>query len=102
MSKITVRYHFEELTIPGFGTGMMLYGFADLITNGGEVETFDIEDIKLGDKWLDRPYNRRGGYTLSTCLFSQIVEVLFNDKSTHGRLAALEWADAVEKMKEAA
>ncbi|MGZ2448310.1 hypothetical protein ACVIRO_001064 [Rhizobium ruizarguesonis] len=101
MTKITVRYHFEELTLPGFSTGMMLYGFADLIPNGNDIETFDVEDIKLEGKWLARPYGRDGN-TLSSCLFAEIAKVLFNDKSPHGRLAAIEWADAVEKMKEAA
>ncbi|OHV24923.1 hypothetical protein EOS93_25305 [Rhizobium sp. RMa-01] len=103
MTNVSVRYHFEELKLPEFGEGALFYGFADLAPNGDEIETFQVDDIKLGDAWLDRPPHDCGG-SFSAKIFRAIREVLYDDKTTDGQHAALEWADAVEKMtaKEAA
>ena len=103
MSKIcvSVRYHFEELKLPEFGEGALFYGFADLEPNGDEIETFQVGDIKLGNAWLERPPSDCGG-SFSAKLFHAIREVLYDDKTSDGQRAALEWADGIAQMKEAA
>ncbi len=93
---MTCTYHFEELKIPGLGDGMLLYGTAELVANDERYpDEFRVEDIQIGDKWLPRS-PRGGGGTFEQMLFSAIEKVLYDEKTVHGRQAALEWSDFVE------
>lgn len=89
-----MTFAFERLMLPDFGEGVLFYGEAVLIDNHGETDSFIVQDINLGNMWL--PHVPRGGPgTIGTCLFKAISDVLYDDKSTLGKLAALEWADFV-------
>lgn len=89
-------YHFEQLTIPGLGEGMLLYGKAELVVNDERYpDEFAVQDIKVGDKWLPRS-PRGGGGTFEQMLFSAIEKVLYDEKTVHGRQASLEWGDALD------
>ncbi len=88
-------YHFEELQLPGLGTGMLLYGKAELVANDERYpDEFRVENIQIGDKWLPRA-PRDGGGTFEQMIYAAIEKVLYDEKTVHGREAALEWADFV-------
>jgi len=92
---MTCTYHFEELQIPGLGTGMLLYGTAELVAGDERYpEEFVVENIKVGDTWLAHA-PRDGGGTFEQMLYAAIEKVLYDEKTVHGREAALEWADFV-------
>jgi len=89
-------YNFEELKIPGLGEGMLLYGTAELVAGDERYsDEFIVDAIQVGDKWLSRS-TRNGGGTFEQMLFSAIEKVLYDEKTVHGREAAIEWGDFVE------
>ncbi|MDM9643848.1 hypothetical protein [Rhizobium sp. S163] len=89
-------YHFEELTIPGLGEGMLLYGKAELAAGDERYsDEFVVDAIQVGDKWLSRSTHNGGG-TFEQMLFYAIEKVLYDEKTVHGREAAIEWGDFVE------
>jgi hypothetical protein len=97
MMAMEIQHSFEELQIPGFGVGMLLYGTATLATN--DADTFFVKDIKLdgGAGHLERPMaNGSRCDNLSQHMFKAIRDVLYDEKSVHGRLAAIEWSDALD------
>ena len=92
---MTVSYHFEELQLPGLGEGMLLYGKAELVAGDERYpEEFVVEDIQIGDKRL--PHAPRDGVgTFEQMLYAAIEKVIYDEKTIHGREAALEWDDFV-------
>lgn len=92
---MTCTFHFEQLTIPGLGEGMLLYGKAELVAGDERYsDEFIIDAIQVGDKWLPRA-PRGGGGTFEQMLYAAIEKVLYDEKTVHGREAVLEWGDTV-------
>lgn len=81
-------FTFDELQIPAFGNGMLLYGTAYLQDVGdGE---FHVQSIQLdGGAWLTPV--REGG-TLEAKLYREIAAVLYDESTPYGGKAAEDWA----------
>lgn len=105
MSAFTLRFDFDELTIPILGrndNGLLLYGAADL---AGDAEGFSVEMIHLAEGTVLRPTgNAESGRSAPFAdeLFRRIAAVLENDRTVLGRHAAMEWAELVERHSEVA
>ena len=83
-----LEFTFDELQLPGFGIGMLLYGTAYLQSTGdGE---FFVQSVQLdGGSWLTPV--REGG-TLEAKLYREIAAVLYDDSTPYGAKAAEDWA----------
>jgi len=105
MNHIKTTFDFDELVIPILGkndSGLMIYGSADL---EGDEDGFCVKTVYLADG--TRIHNRGCGTLgfpapFEEELFKRIAAVIENDKTVIGRHAATEWADAIERQKEAA
>lgn len=87
---LEIELPFDELQIPDFGVGMLLYGTAYLQSTGdGE---FWVQSIKLdGGVWLNAV---REGQTLEAKIYRAIAAVLYDDATPYGKKAAEDWAVA--------
>jgi hypothetical protein len=101
------KFFFEQLQIPAFGEGALFSGEAILVQDGSDRDSFVVEEIRIGDNWL-QPYVN--GSTFSQHLFKAIADVLYDDsvvrrdgemKATLGYQAALEWADFTSQARAA-
>jgi hypothetical protein len=91
-------YDFEELKLPGFGVGCLLYGQAKLVDNGDG--DFHIKSIVLdGRRTLPMPSSTASN-TFEQEMCRQIMDVLYDDKTADGRHCAQEWADAFQQSRE--
>ncbi|MFT2211475.1 hypothetical protein ACLJYM_06270 [Rhizobium giardinii] len=83
-----LQFTFDELQIPSFGIGMLLYGTAYLQSTGdGE---FFVQSIQLdGGAWLTPT---REGSTLEAKLYREIAAVLYDETTPYGGKAAEDWA----------
>lgn len=105
MSAFSLRFDFDELTIPILGrndNGLLLYGSAEL---AGDAEGFAVEVIHLAEgTTLRAAGNGEFGAPnpFADELFRRIATVIGNDKSVLGRHAAMEWAELVERHSETA
>lgn len=83
-------YDFDELQLPGFGSGLLLSGKARFKDNGDG--DFFVASITLeGGKRLTRPATH--DTSIEAHLYRAIEPILYSDKTTHGQHAALEWSD---------
>lgn len=97
MTDLEIQYNFEELQIPGFGPGALFYGTALLADNGDG--SFYVKAIKLDGAagHLETPMaNGSRCDNLSQHLFKAIRDVLYDEKTSHGRNAAMEWGDSLD------
>lgn len=86
----SISYTIDELMIPDFGDGIMLYGVAELIECD---DWFRVKEIKIGRVWLRRP-NQDGGGNLQQRLFKAIADVLERDEDV-----AKEWAKSTDELR---
>lgn len=92
-ASLEIEFGFDELQIPNFGVGMLLYGKAYLQSTGdGE---FWVQSVQLdGGAWL-HPVRESG--TLAGKLYKEIAAVLYDDSTPYGEKAAetfaVAWAD---------
>jgi hypothetical protein len=92
-----VEYCFEELEIPGYGSGMLLYGTATLSDNGDGQFCLDRIDLD-GGRRLSRPNVHNGD--IDAFLFREIEALFYNDQTTIGRYAQIEWEDYLAERNE--
>jgi hypothetical protein len=106
----TVTFDFDELVIPILGkndSGLLIYGNAELVENyaGSPGEGFYVNSIVLHDG-AKLTKTGRGILGLpnefEAELFKRMAAVIENENTAIGRHAAIEWADSIERMKEAA
>lgn len=85
-----MEYDFEELQLPGYGLGLLLYGKA-IIADDGCDEPFVTRIFLDGGKTLPAP--NTADMSFDAMLFRSIAEVL-EDYRTEDGMAVLErWAD---------
>lgn len=87
---LEIELGFDELQLPDFGIGMLLYGTAYLQSTGdGE---FWVQSIKLDNgAWL-HPARESG--TMSARLYREISAVLYDETTPYGAMAAEVWGEA--------
>ena len=86
-------YTFEELPIL---PGLLASGKAELVSAGEGYEgEFYVRGISIdADAWL--PTDR---YSLSYIIHQSIAKIIQDDKTTHGKHAAEEWAEHEKEYK---
>src|SRR4051812_23046506 len=90
----TVQYDFEEMQISG--DGLLAYGTATLTSACEDDGEFYVSEIVLhGGQVLTRPSRINSANVFNETLFTLIVKQIEDDRTTHGKHAALEWTDAV-------
>jgi hypothetical protein len=88
-------FTFEELKIPLYGEGALFYGEATLESACEGDDEFYVSSIQLGKTTLKRPSRINSSDPVGGFLFTEIVKQIEDDRTTHGKHAALEWSDAV-------
>lgn len=81
-----MEYTFEELQLPGYGLGLLLYGTA-LLSDNGDGEFF-VETIVLDGGHVLVP----GSTGLDAFLFGAIETVLYDPRTDDGMAALGHWA----------
>ena len=90
----TVQFNFEEIQLSG--DGLLAYGTATLESAMEDDSEFYVSEIVLnGGRRLTRPSRINSADAFNGELFTMIVKQIEDDRTTHGKHAALEWADAV-------
>lgn len=90
----TVQYDFSEMQISG--DGLLAYGTATLESAYEDDSEFYVSEIVLhGGQVLTRPSRINSANVFNETLFTLIVKQIEDDRTTHGKHAALEWSDAV-------
>lgn len=93
----TVQYNFEEMQLSG--EGLMARGTATLESAMKDDSEFYVSEIILdGGRRLRRPSRINSADAFNAELFTMIVKQIEDDRTTHGKHAALEWADAVSEQ----
>jgi hypothetical protein len=90
-----VQFQFEELKIPLYGDGVLFCGEATLESACEGDDEFYVSSIQLGKTTLTRPSRINSSDPVGGFLFTEIVKQIEDDRTTHGKHAALEWSDAV-------
>jgi hypothetical protein len=87
---LEIKFGFDELQLPNFGAGMLLYGTAYLQSAGDG--DFWVQSIELDNgTWLR---SVREGQTLNALLYREIAAVLYDDSTDYGAKAAEAWGEA--------
>ncbi len=90
-----VQYNFGEMQLSG--EGLMARGTATLESAYEDDSEFYVSEIVLdGGMRLSRPSRINSANVFNETLFTMIVKQIEDDRTTHGKHAALEWSDAVE------
>lgn len=61
MDEFTTFYEFEEVRVPGYDDGILLYGIAEL-SSEREPGEFYVRAVKIGDRWLESKHNGFDGH----------------------------------------
>jgi hypothetical protein len=89
-----VIYHFEEMQLSG--EGLMAAGKATLESDRADDSEFFVSEIVLnGGQRLTLPSRINTGNVFNDTLFKAIASQIEDERTTHGKHAALEWSDAV-------
>ncbi|GAC1042299.1 hypothetical protein [Rhizobium sp. No.120] len=90
----TVQFDFEEMQLSG--EGLMARGTATLESAYEDDSEFYVSEVILdGGRRLTRPSKINSADVFNGELFTMIVKQIEDDRTTHGKHAALEWSDAV-------
>lgn len=90
----TVQFDFEEMQLSG--EGLVAYGTATLESAYEDDSEFYVSEVILdGGRRLTRPSKINSADVFNGELFTMIVKQIEDDRTTHGKHAALEWSDAV-------
>jgi hypothetical protein len=94
----TVQYDFFEVKLPGYGDDILIQGTATLESDCEDDSYFYVASIGIGEKTLKRPSQINSGFVIEDFLFTEIAKQIEDVRSTHGKHAALEWADSVSEQ----
>ncbi|SCB30583.1 hypothetical protein [Rhizobium lusitanum] len=94
----TLEYDFSEMKLPGYGDDILIQGTAILESDCEDDSYFYVASLKIGKTTLKRPSRINSAHVIDDFLFTEIVKQIEDDKTVHGKHAALEWTDAVSGL----
>ncbi|MDK4703870.1 hypothetical protein PH562_16585 [Rhizobium sp. CNPSo 4062] len=97
----TLEFSFDEVKLPGYGEGILLYGTATLESDCEDDSYFYVASIEIGNRVLTRPSRINSAHVVDNFFFNEIANQIESDKTPIGAAAAREWSDAVAGNVEA-
>ena len=91
----TCQFNFDEVKLPGYGEGVLLYGTATLESDCEDDSYFYVASIQIGPRVLTRPSRLNSAHVVDDFFFTEIANQIESDKTAVGRNAADAWTDAV-------
>ncbi|OJY66409.1 hypothetical protein [Rhizobium sp. 60-20] len=91
----TCQFNFDEVKMPGYGEGVLLYGTATLESDCEDDSYFYVASIQIGNRVLTRPSRINSAHVVDDFFFTEIANQIESDKTAVGRNAADAWTDAV-------